>query len=666
MELGDFLSRLDGVRQQPSGTSARCPAHDDHVASLSVSAGREGGNIVLFCHAGCPPESVVAAMGLTMADLAGLPHKVEEYHYTDMNGAVLYTKERWANPKTFRYQRPLPPPAERVLYNQVCIPWARANGRAVLWVEGERDVNNCSARGIPSVTGCEGAGPGKLLPQYFEALRDVDVDVVCDNDMPGREFGREKVRGLTGVARSVRLLVPRVGKDVTDLFEAGYDLSALEPLPEYEDVPAYVASRVRTRKVEWAWDRYFPLGKLSLLEGDPGDGKSVLTADLAARWSTGSRMPDRTNGFGPVPVLMVSAEDDPDDTLVPRLEAAGADLDRVVLMPHGVTPEVPFTFRDGLPAVYQLVVRHGIRVIFFDPLMAFLSAETDSHNDASVRRALQPLKILASNTGACVVVVRHLNKGSGAKAIYRGGGSIAFTGAARATFLVSPSPDDDNVRVLANVKANLTRRPPSLTYTVEESAQGVPYIRWGGPVEMTAQTALDGNGRRGSGETGEDLRSRRKVRTLAGEFLLDIVREKPLTWAEVMELAKAEGFSKNTLERARAEVGLTKLTGGEGQRTTTWASPQTPPSPPLPHFPTSGSPTSGTQTSGEMVKWAPRPETVSDVEEIIRRDDALLAAPLECDVCGTDNVVTRWHEPFWVIRCKAHDPRRYAGTDNDT
>ena len=517
MDLDSFLAKLDGVVHRPTGIGARCPVpeHDDHVQSLTVNAGRNGG-IVVKCQKDCTQEQVVAAMGLTMADLMGAPYKVEDYPYVDLEGRTRYTMERWANPKTFRGF--LPPPAERILYNWACVPWAKANNQMVYWPEGERDVNNLTARNIPSVSACGGAGPGKLLPQYFDALRGLDVGVLVDDDPVGREFGREKARGLKGIARSVQLFKSKVGNDISDALDVGYTLEqALEPIPDYEDVPSYVADQVRTRKVNWAWRDYFPLGKLALIEGDPGDGKSIMTADLAARWSTGTPMPDSSNGFGPASVLMVSAEDDPEDTLVPRLQAAGADLSRVHLMPHGTTPEEPFNFRDGLPAVRRLVERKNIKVIFFDPLMAFIGADTDTHNDASVRRALQPLKMLASNTGCVVVVVRHLNKGSvGQKAIYRGGGSIAFTGAVRATFLIGRDHEDQSVRVFAPVKNNLTALPPTLTYTVEVTQAGLPYVRWGGQSALTAQSALDGPGRRGAGEANEELKSRRKARTLAG------------------------------------------------------------------------------------------------------------------------------------------------------
>src|SRR4029079_3946864 len=160
---------------------------------------------------------------------------------------------------------------------------------------------------------------------------DLLVVVYGDNDPPGRAHARAVAASVRPYAASVSLVVPRHGKDVSDLLDAGDSLDDVDPLSDQEEVAAYVAANVRTRRVEWAWGGYVPLGKLSLIEGDPGDGKSVLTVDLAARWSSGAPMPDGTVHDGPWPVFMVSAEDDMEDTIVPRLIAAGARLDYVTL-----------------------------------------------------------------------------------------------------------------------------------------------------------------------------------------------------------------------------------------------------------------------------------------------------------------------------------------------
>lgn len=223
MEIEDFVAKLDGVRQLPSGISARCPAHDDHVASLSVGCGENGG-VVVHCHAGCTVEAIVAAMGLTMVDLQGLPHITNEHPYTH-NGQILWVVERWANPKTFRCRPGLPPPSERVLYNEPAINWCRANHEILNVVEGERDVDNCDARGIPATTNVGGAG--KWSPQNTEQVAGISLRIVADNDAPGRAHARAVAAATRKACPSVELTHSRIGKDLTDAFNAGYGLEAL-------------------------------------------------------------------------------------------------------------------------------------------------------------------------------------------------------------------------------------------------------------------------------------------------------------------------------------------------------------------------------------------------------------------------------------------------------
>jgi hypothetical protein len=439
---------------------------------------------------------------------------------------------------------------------------------------------------------------------------------------------------------------------VSELLDAGYGLDALDMLPDREEIGSYRASSIRTRAVTWAWTDYFPLGKLSIVEGDPGDGKSILTIDLAARWSTGAPMPDGTNGIGPWPVIMVSAEDDLDDTIVPRLIAAGARLEDIHLISHGLRPEDPFDFATGLASVERLALEVGARSIIFDPLMAFLGEKTDSHNDASVRRALQPLKALAFRTGAAVLAVRHLNKGgTGAKAIYRGGGSIAFTGAARATFLVVPDHKDPHIKILASVKSNLSRRPPSLRYEVAVSELGVPYLIWRGTAEVNAQQALDGPEADRSDDEEEKLHKRR-ARALEIEFLADLLEDRAMYWLDIVAAGKVEGFTEISLRRARIDAGLRKIPGERGGNSTQWT---------LAH-PAHRAHGLGVQSAsliGEHDEQGPSPAAPSTTDS--DRESIFDAAPLLCDVCGGVDGVARYAEPWFVVRCANHNPISYAG-----
>lgn len=666
MELTDFLAKLENVKALPSGFSARCPAHDDRVASLMVNAGKNQ-PIVVHCHAGCAVESIVGAIGLSTGDLMGKPKCVAVYRYVSATGEKLYDVQRWSNPKTFRIPGGLPAPAERVLYQLPAIQWARSAGATVYVVEGERDADRLLGMGYPATTNVSGAG--SWFGHYAESLVDCHVIVIADNDQVGRAHARHVVSTLTPYAASIALTVPRHGKDVSDLLEAGYTLAELDPLSETDDLAAHIASNVKTRKVEWAWGGYIPLGKLTIIEGDPGDGKSVLTVDLVSRWSSGAPMPDGKPHEGPWPVFMVSAEDDMDDTIVPRLIAAGARLERVTLFPHGSSPDRPFEFATDLAALERRAVETGARIIIFDPLTAFLSAGVDTHNDMQVRHALYPLKSLAVRTRAAVIAVRHLNKGGqGTKAIYRGNGSIAFTGAVRATFVVAADPENPRSRLFANTKTNLAQKPASLRYQIESGTDDAPYILWKGTSDASAQDALDGPRRYGNQDE-EEIASKRRVRQYEIEFLVDVLADGPMAWKEIVELGKQDGFAEVSLRRARADAGLIKLSSPEGNAGVRWAlrsesvsglEPETGSSA---HLLTAGAGQTGGVSTGEQVsKSANAGEvTLTDDERRAARD----ALPRTCSVCGTDVDVVGCDKPLFQFRCVNHHPDFYGGDNGD-
>ena len=205
-----------------------------------------------------------------------------------------------------------------------------------------------------------------------------------------------------------------------------------------------------------------------VLDGDPNLGKSTVLLDLAVRVSSHGVMPDGQPGQSGA-VIIMSAEDEICDTIIPRLLAANANLDNIVFY-EGVRKgkiEVPATIPGSLWQIEQLAKKRDVRLVVVDPLMAYI--EADSNNDQSVRKALRPVKEMAGRCRLTVAYLRHLNKGSATKAIYRGGGSIAIIGAARAGALIASHPDDDDTgrKVLAHTKWNLSTRQASLTYTLE-------------------------------------------------------------------------------------------------------------------------------------------------------------------------------------------------------
>jgi hypothetical protein len=324
--------------------------------------------------------------------------------------------------------------------------------------------------------------------------------------------------------------------------------SAKRTKPEGEARLGVLLSTVQPESVRWLWPGRIPLGKLTIVDGDPGLGKSVLSLDLAARVSRGLTMPfDEPGASGdPAGVVILSAEDGLSDTIVPRLREAGADLTRILALetvgPNQRFPTLP------IDAVYlhDAAKQISAGLVVIDPLMAYLGPDINAHKDGDCRRALQPLADLARETGAAVIVIRHLNKAAGGNPLYRGGGSIGIIGAARSGLLVGRDPDNPDRRILASTKANLARTPASLTYALEIGPTGGLRVGWIGESSHTAEVLLaarpDEEDRGALQEAVEVLQA---ILANGARLVNDVKRE-----------AKAAGVSERSLFRAKAVMGV--------------------------------------------------------------------------------------------------------------
>jgi len=243
------------------------------------------------------------------------------------------------------------------------------------------------------------------------------------------------------------------------------------------------------------------------------------------------------------------AEDGLGDTIRPRLEAAGADLTRVWAFTGIPTPEggerLPMLPEDG-DAIREAVEKHAARMLILDPLFAYVSGEINIFKDGDMRRALQPLVRIGEELGCTSLVLRHLNKAPGGKAIYRGGGSIGIIGAARAGLLVAEDPDDETRRVLAVVKCNLGPKAPAIAYRLVP-AMDVTRVAWEGVTKHTARQLLAGPGEDGAG-------------TEAETFLRDVLAAGPVASQDV----KKQGVFERTLWRAKAALGIRATRHGFG------------------------------------------------------------------------------------------------------
>jgi hypothetical protein len=305
---------------------------------------------------------------------------------------------------------------------------------------------------------------------------------------------------------------------------------------------------LEVESIDWLWPGWLAAGKITLIDGDPSQGKSFMTFDLAARLSTAQALPDGYVPAGPCSVVLVGSEDGLRDTVLPRLRAANADLRRVHAF-AGRARDGPWrglpTFPEDCDLLRDTARETAARLIVIDPLMAFLSDRACSLNDQMVRRALGPMARAAEETRAALVLVRHLNKGRSQRALYRGSGSIAIIGSARTAFLVGRHPEDDELRVVACTKNNMDTPAPSLGFRIGCNAQEQPVLTWTGPVDVAADDLVLAP----RAPHGEMLQH-------AKDVLQELLRAGPCSCEEVHRKAQEAGISARTLKRAKGQLGV--------------------------------------------------------------------------------------------------------------
>lgn len=310
--------------------------------------------------------------------------------------------------------------------------------------------------------------------------------------------------------------------------------------------------------VFWTWPNRIPRGKLTLIVGDPGLGKSFLCVDLAARISRGAEWPDLQEKASLGSVLLLTAEDGLADTVRPRADAAGADVSRLIVL-DGVKERGEkrfFSLAEHIPILEAVIKsRPNLSMIIIDPISAYLG-DLDSHKNAEVRGALAPLSALAENSNVSIVGVSHLNKSTGGeKAIYRIMGSLSFVAAARACWGVIADPDDQDRRLFVPVKTNLSINSKALGFRIE----GGRIVYDSQPVQIDADEGF--NSRR------ED----REERSFSEAWLREVLQDGPQDVKEIMRLAKDEAIPSRTIYRAALKIGVIKHHQGFGKfKSSTW------------------------------------------------------------------------------------------------
>lgn len=302
------------------------------------------------------------------------------------------------------------------------------------------------------------------------------------------------------------------------------------------------AIQAKPEQIDWLWWPYLASGKLAILDGDPGTGKSMISIDIAARLSRGADWPDGSPGPGTRKTLILNAEDDPADTLAPRLIAAGADLNQIYLA--GPTDDQgPLKFSRELAEITRLVGDQHIGLVVIDPLSAFVDADL-SLGQSAQRYAIGPLALLAARAGVAVLVIRHLTKRLNDSAIRRGLGSMSIMGLARTGMIVGRHPHDPTISLLSVTKTNLTAAPDPLAFRMKSHEQSV-VVDWLGFTAGTADDAV---------RTPERAEPPDVVR--ATLWLLDALAQGPRPAAELLAAAKADGIKERTLDRAKRSLGI--------------------------------------------------------------------------------------------------------------
>lgn len=474
-----------GARRSGGGWSALCPAHADTHPSLTIHEGRDGA-LLLKCHspAACSFEAIMACLpeggGSSVKVKAPESHVLATYTYTDEAGSVLYAVER-RTPKGFTQKTPNGKggwtprlgDVRRVPYHLPELLAGIAANRLVFIPEGEKDVETLERHGFLATTSSGGA-PWPWPAEWAKYFAGARVCILPDNDGPGKKSAAQRARILSSAA-AVRVVempgLPDKG-DVTDWIETqGHTAEELKALfkaapmwgeenaiAEPAGVRLQRGKGVRRTQVTWLWPDRIAKGKLTLLAGHPGAGKSYLALAIAACVTAGGVLPDGAS-VEAGRVVMVAYEDDAEDTIMPRFDLLGGDDNLIDLVSYYVDDEGErqvFSARHVHSLVEAIRLLPDTKLVIIDPVMSFVGGKIDTNRDNEVRAALTPLVRLADECGISVLAVCHFNKGEAATVLHRIGGSVAFTALARGVLLAAKEPGTGR-RALIPLKNNIGR-----------------------------------------------------------------------------------------------------------------------------------------------------------------------------------------------------------------
>ncbi len=326
-------------------------------------------------------------------------------------------------------------------------------------------------------------------------------------------------------------------------------------------------SDVEPEDVQWLWEPYIPAGKITLMEGDPGDGKTWVAIQIAACVSAGYPLPDPATGrseikMEPGSVIYMTAEDGLADTIRPRLDAAGADSTRVYMLTGSRDEEgrLQGVTLSDIRIIEQAIQELKPCLMVADPIQAYLGSKVDMHRANETRPLLSELAKVAEKHGVAVICIRHLSKAKTSRQVYRGIGSIDFAAAARSVLLVGKDPETPVDRAIVQVKSSLAQMGPAMGFKIEHSQ-----FSWTGLSNLTAGRLM--------GDEPDD--KERTAVDSASDFLTEMLAGGPVTSESLFAEAKKQGISKASLRRAKKSLGITsyKTQGLGSDAPWCWAMP---------------------------------------------------------------------------------------------
>ena len=294
-------------------------------------------------------------------------------------------------------------------------------------------------------------------------------------------------------------------------------------------------SEVQSQEIEWLWNPFIPYGKLTIVQGDPGDGKTTLILNIAAKLSKGEGLDNDMKLTEPMNIIYQTAEDGLADTVKPRLEKAGADCERIVVIDES---DKSLSMADE--RLEEAIIQTGARMLILDPIQAYLGGDMDMNRANEARDMTKRLGALAEKYKCAIILIGHMNKASGNKAAYRGMGSIDFFAVARSVLLVGRVEGEPNIRALVQIKNNLAQFGHPKAFELMERG-----FKWMGDYEITADEVLGGI----APKANKLEQAKQMLREMAETF--NAVQSN-----EIFDMAEEQGISKRTLENAKKELGI--------------------------------------------------------------------------------------------------------------